>query len=136
MDHTLSLVAKTFFIKMKAGFNASYTYASPRPYYQIQESQANVFSIARRGTTPAYGNLSLSFNYLPNMGKPNARSSTVIFASVSNILGRDNIFGYNFGRIHPENMVAIRQTSRRFVFVGAFLNFGTDRSEDVINRNL
>ena len=134
-DHTLSLVGKKFVLPIKTGFNASYTFAAARPYYQIVNTGTNYY-IRNRGFAKPYGDLSFSLNYLPNLGKPKAKAFSVLVLSVNNILGRKNIFNYEFGTINLNNMRPIEPRSKRFVFIGYFMSFGVDRTEDAINNNL
>jgi vitamin B12 transporter len=81
--HTASLVLKTFVLPWKTGFNASYTYASGRPYYRIAyNNQQSKYEFTDAGTTKSYNNLGFSVNYLPNLGKKNAKMFSVLVLSV------------------------------------------------------
>jgi hypothetical protein len=65
----------------------------------------------------------------------NAKTFWVLFASVNNVLGYDPVFGYNYsynGMIKQP----ITPTANRFYFVGCFISWGVDRSQDAINNNL
>lgn len=134
--HTASVVLKKFVTKLKSMVNASYTFATPRPYYNIRyDNGQGKFQIADQGKTIAYHSLSFSINYLPNIGAQGAKKFAVWVFSVTNVLGNDQVFGYNYSAngMHKE---PILPTARRFFFLGCFLSFGVDRSEDVINSNL
>ena len=51
---------------------------------------------------------------------------------------RGRIFGngnYNFSAIN-NNKVAVIPPSKRFLYIGCFLSFGIDRTQDAINNNL
>jgi vitamin B12 transporter len=134
--HTASLVVKKFVTRLKTQFNGSYTFATGRPYYNIRyNNSAGKFQIAEQGKTIAYNSLSFSVNYLPNIGNPKAKRFAVWVFSVNNVLGSDQIFGYNYS-YNGLRKDPILPTSRRFVFIGCFLSFGVDRSDDVINSNL
>ncbi|MFN9493558.1 MAG: carboxypeptidase-like regulatory domain-containing protein [Sphingobacteriales bacterium] len=132
--HTASLVLKRFVTKWKTQFNAAYNYASGRPYYYILPDQTG-FKFVDRGQTKAYNNLSLSVNYLPNIGNSKSKVFAVYVLSVSNVLGFDQIFNYQYS-YNGFRKEAIRPPSRTFVFIGAFLSFGIDRSQEAINSNL
>lgn len=135
-NHTASLVVKKFFTKMKTSFNASYSFATGRPYYNFRYNSGDgKFVIADQGKTINYNNLSLSVNYLPSIGKKDAKRFTVWVLSLNNVLGNDQIFGYNYSW-NGNRKDPILPTARRFFFVGCFISFGIDRSEDVINGNL
>lgn len=134
--HTASLVVKKFVTKLKTQFNASYTFATGRPYFNIRYDQGdNKYKIADRGRTIPYNSLSFSVNYLPNLGKTGANQFTVIVFSVNNVLNSKQVFGYNYsynGLIKQP----ITPPAKQFFLLGCFLSFGVDRSEDVINSNL
>lgn len=134
--HTASLVVKKFVTKLKTQFNGSYTFATGRPYYNIRyDSNAGKFHIADEGKTIPYHNLSLSINYLPDIGKTNAKRFIVLVLSANNVLGSDQVFGYNYS-FNGLRKEPVLPTARRFYFIGCFLSFGVDRSDDVINSNL
>jgi hypothetical protein len=133
--HTANLVVKKFVTKMKTQFNASYSFATGRPYYNIRYDENSAkFKIADEGKTIPYHSMSFSVNYLPNIGKPGTKNFVVWVFSVNNVFGNKQIFGYNYsadGRKDP-----VLPTAKRFFFLGCFLSFGIDRTEDVINGNL
>ncbi|MFZ1798435.1 MAG: TonB-dependent receptor [Chitinophagaceae bacterium] len=132
--HTASLVMKKFYTSIKTGFNFTYTFATGRPYYNFQLNNGK-YEIADEGITKPYNSLGFSVNYLPNLGKQNARTAIVLFASVNNVLGADQVYGYNYS-YNGSIKDAIRPPAKRFYFIGCFLSWGVDRSQDVINNNL
>jgi hypothetical protein len=134
--HTGNLVVKKFVMKMKTQFNANYAYATGRPYYNIRyDNNAGKFTIFDQGRTIDYHSLSFSVNYLPNIGKQGANKFTVFVFSITNVLGNNQVFGYNYS-FNGMRKEAITPPARRFFFVGVFLSFGVDRSQEVINSNL
>ncbi len=133
--HTASVVMKRFFTKMKTGLNLTYSYATGRPYYDFLVNGSNKYYIAYQGKAKDYNSLNFSMEYVPSVGKTNAKSFIVWFASISNILGYNAIYGYNYsynGMIKQP----ITPTANRFYFVGCFISWGVDRSQDAINNNL
>lgn len=133
-EHTISLVAKRFIPEWKTGVNLSYTYAKGRPYYDIvTQNDKNI--IRNEGRLKDYNSLNLSFNYLPNLGKKDAKAFTIFVVSVSNILGTKNIYGYNFSQ-NGSRSSAVVPPVNTFVFVGMFISFGVDKTQDAINNNL
>ncbi|MDH6251628.1 vitamin B12 transporter [Chryseobacterium sp. H1D6B] len=133
-EHTISVVAKRFIPEWKTGVNLSYTYAKGRPYYDIvTENGTNI--IRHEGSLKDYNAVNLSFNYLPNLGKKDAKSFLVLVLSISNILGTKNVYGYNFSLDGSRNSAVVPPVNT-FVFVGAFINFGVDKTQDAINNNL
>lgn len=133
--HTLSVVAKKFITDWKTGFNFSYNYSSGRPYYNFLTDAGGNYYLNAQGTVKENSSLNFSMNYLPSLGRKDAKSFSVLVLSVNNILGRKNVFGYNFSNDGLRSS-PILPSSTTFVFVGAFISFGVDRTEDAINSNL
>lgn len=133
--HTISLVAKKFVTNWKTGFNLSYTYTSGRPYYHFNTDVQGNYFLQNQGKLKDYNALNFSLNYLPNLGKKEAKMFTVLVLSINNILGQKNIYGYNFSD-DGKRSSPILPSANTFIFIGAFINFGIDRTEDAINNNL
>jgi vitamin B12 transporter len=130
--HTVSLVAKKFVQKMKMNFNGAYNFSSGRPYYNIGFDGTN-YKFNDRGTIPNYHNISFAINYLPFIGKKDAKVFGVYVLQVSNIFNIKQTYGYQYS-YNGYRKETITPTSRMFVFIGAFISFGVDRSDEVINR--
>ena len=115
--HNLSVVYKHFVSDIKTQFSGTFSFASARTYNNPNSNEFN------SGRTPAYVDLSLSISYL-------ATQSIIIYASVTNILGRENIFGYTYsnGSDSQGNFVGLPNTlpAPRFLFVGLFITFSKD----------
>lgn len=139
-EHTISAVAKKFVPQWKTGFNLSYTYAKGRPYYDIASKNINgepEYYIRHQGRLKSFNALNFSLNYLPNLGKKEAKAFTILVLSVSNILGSKNVYGYNFSNSNNgSRRSAVVPPVNTFVFVGAFISFGVDKTQDAINNNL
>ena len=134
--HTANLVTKRFITKLKTGFNFTYTYATGRPYYNLKYSNTEgKFTIADKGETKDYHNMGFSMNYLPNLGKKDTKTFIVLVASVTNVLNQDQVFGYNYS-YDERRKEAITPPAKQFFFIGAFLSWGVDRTNDAINNNL
>lgn len=132
--HTFNAVAKKFVTDWKTGFNLSYTYSSGRPYYDIvSENGENI--IRHQGKLKDYSGLNFSVNYVPSVGKKDSKSFTVWVLSVNNILGNKNIYGYNYS-LDGMRRSEVRPLVNTFVFVGVFVSFGVDKTNDAINNNL
>lgn len=137
-EHTLSAVVKRFIPEWKLGVNLSYTYAKGRPYYDIAskfEDGKAINYTRNEGRLKDYNALNLSFNYVPSVGKKDAKSFTVFVLSISNVFGSKNVYGYNFS-VDGSRSSAVVPPVNTFVFVGAFFSFGVDKTEDAINNNL
>jgi len=134
-NHTASFVAKRFVVKWKTGFNFTYSYATGRPYYNFQTDVNNKWSIADQGKTIDYNSVGFSVNYLPNLGKKNTKTFIVLVASVTNLLNQKQIFGYSYN-YNGSYKQPILPPAPQFFFLGCFLSWGVDRSQDAINNNL
>jgi len=134
--HTASVVLKRFVTQWKTQFNAAYNYASGRPYYFIAPTPIiGEFKFSDHGKTPDYHNVSLSVNYLPSIGKKDAKAFAVYVLSVSNVFGFNQIYNYQYS-YNGFRKQPVVPASKVFVFIGAFISFGIDRTDDVINSNL
>ena len=134
--HTASLVMKRFIIDWKTGFNVTYTYATGRPYYNFMPNTSDgKYMITDQGKTKDFQSVNFSAEYVPSIGKKNAKTFIVLFASMSNVLGYNFVYGYNYSYsgLFKQPIVPPAQ---RFYFIGCFLSFGVDRTEDAINNNL
>ncbi len=133
-NHTASLVVKRFVMKWKTGFNVTYSYATGRPYYNFQPNGSK-YDIKDQGTTIPYNSLSFSLNYLPNLGKPKAKAFIVWVLSATNLLNQNQVFGYNYS-YYGDIKQPIVPPAKQFFFLGCFISWGVDRSQDAINNNL
>ena len=134
--HTGNLVVKKFVTKLKTQFNASYTYATGRPYYDLRYNGVQgKYAIADQGKTPDYHSMSVSVNYLPSIGNTAAKKFVVWVVSVTNVLGSNQVFGYNYSA-NGARKSPILPTAKRFAFIGCFISLGVDRTQDIINSNL
>ncbi len=132
--HTASLVTKRFVTEWKTGFNFTYSYATGRPYYLLQQN-GNKYEIKDQGKTTDYNSLGFSLNYLPNLGKAKAKTFIVLVASVTNVFNQKQVYGYNYNYSGSIKQ-AITPPAPQFFFIGCFLSWGVDRSQDAINNNL
>ncbi|HEX8333235.1 MAG TPA: TonB-dependent receptor [Segetibacter sp.] len=131
-NHTASLVTKRWVTKLSTGFNFTYSYASGRPYYNFKyNNSTSKYSIADQGTTKDYHNLGFSANYVKKVGNAYA----VLVGSVTNVLGANQVFGYNYSHDGYRKQV-ITTPAKRFYFIGVFVSWGVDRTQDAINGNL
>lgn len=134
--HTAAFVFKKFILPWKTQFNLSYNFATGRPYYRIAydgTQNKNVFT--DMGTTINYNSCSFSVNYLPNIGKTNSKNFAVWVLGVNNVFGQNQVYTYNYS-YDGKRKEPVGPTSKRFAFIGCFLSFGTDRTQDAINNNL
>ncbi|MGV3767163.1 MAG: TonB-dependent receptor [Chitinophagaceae bacterium] len=135
-NHTASLVVKKFVTPLKTNINGSYTYATGRPYFNPNKPSDQFLSDRTRD----FHSMSLSFNYLPNIGKK-TNTFVVWVLSINNVLGANQVYNYSYSnrlreadgslRAHP-----IGPPAKRFIFLGCFISIGTDRTDEIINSNL
>lgn len=133
--NTASFVMKRFFTDWKTGFNLTYTYASGRPYYDFLINNLGKYYIGDNGHTKDYNTLNFSAEYVPSIGKKNPKTFVVLFASMSNVLGYNAVYGYNYS-FNGQEKQAVTPPAQRFYFIGCFLSWGVDRTQDAINNNL
>lgn len=95
-DHTLSLVSKYWIQDWRSQIGATYTFASGRPY-----NDPNTIDFMS-GKTKSYNNFSINWAYLISPQK-------ILFFSVTNVLGIDNVYGYNYANSPSSDGVYQRQ---------------------------
>jgi hypothetical protein len=117
--HNFSLVTKYFIQSLKSQVGATYSFSSGRPYNDPNQENFN------GSRTPSYQDLSFNWSYLP---KPHL----ILYLSCTNILGRDNIFGYEYSKVKTESGVyngrAVGQSAPRFIFLGIFITLSKNKS--------
>jgi len=99
------------------------------------ERRSMIYNIIEKGRTKDYNNLSFSVNFLPGIGQTNAKAFSLFVFSVTNILGFNNIYNYNFS-VNGQNKVAVVPPSKRFIYLRYFVSLGIDRTHDDINNHL
>jgi hypothetical protein len=134
--HTASLAVKRFFQDINLSANLSYTLATGRPYYNIQNDVTGKPVVLDHGTAGAYDQMNVSFAYLFNMFKKwkNKDFSGIGFG-INNVFGAKQIFGYNYSYNGLYKM-PITQPAPRSYYIGLFMSFGIDRRDDFINEKL
>ncbi len=111
--HTLNIVYKQYFSKLNSQIGATYSVASGRPYFNPNQSD---FMADR---TKPFQNLSMNISYLTKVFS----KFTVIYASVSNLPGFKNVYGYNYSNDGSVRQ-AIQPPALRSIFVGMFITLG------------
>jgi len=131
--HSGSVVLKKFWVKQMFGMNWSWNWSTGRPYYNPNLSAAGFLS----NRTIAYSSNNFSLNWLPKIGKANS----VVVVGINNVFNELQIFGYNYSsRVKDGNgqliNAAVVPPAPRTFFVGLFLSWGVDRTQQQINSNL
>lgn len=116
--HNFSVVTKKFIDQIKSQVGLTYSFASPRAYNDLNSEQFMA------GRTPSYHDLSFNISYLYS-------NQVIIHAMVNNVLGINNIFGYEYASEPGENGVyasrAITQPAKRFIFLGVFITLSKNK---------
>lgn len=108
--HNISVTYKQFFPSLKSFLSGAYTFASARPYHDANSPGFNT------GRTKSYNDLSATIAYM-------ATDNIGVFFMCTNVLGFNNVFGYEYGTTTNEeglfNRRAIVPTAKRFILFGA-----------------
>jgi hypothetical protein len=114
--HNLSLVGKYWVQQLHTQVGFTYAYGSGRRYHNPNQPGYN------QSTLPAYQDLSLNVSYLTHW----FGQFTIVYVSASNVLGRNNIFGYNYASTADASgqyqRVAVTPPAPRMLFLGAFIS--------------
>lgn len=122
--HTASLVTKYWINGLRSQVGLTHSFTSGRPYDNPNETAF------MNGTTKAYNNLSMSWAYLMSPQK-------ILYLSVSNVLGTQNVFGYEYASSPDANGIyrskPIVPTADRFIFVGFFWTISKDKKTNQLD---
>lgn len=119
-DHTLSLVGKYWIDKWKSQLSITESIASGRPYNNPNETAF------MNGKTKAYNSLSMSWAYLLTTQK-------ILYLSISNVLGTQNVNGYEYANRKVDGVYNRRElvpTADRFFFVGFFWTISDNKKDN------
>ncbi|WP_445454427.1 TonB-dependent receptor [Flavobacterium sp. 25HG05S-40] len=123
-SHSASLVTKYWISDLKSQLGITQQFSSGRPYNDPNQS------VFMNGKTKSFSNLSISWAYLLTQQK-------ILYFSVSNVLGVQNVFGYNYANSPNANGVfertAVRPTADRFFFVGFFWTISDNKKDNQLN---
>lgn len=124
-NHNFSIVGKYFITDLRSQLGVTHTFNSGRPYDNPNEAAF------MNSKTKSYNNLSLSWAYLVTDQK-------ILYLSVSNVLGTDNVFGYTYANDPGANGMyarqAVRQAADRFIFVGFFWTISDDKKTNQLDK--
>jgi hypothetical protein len=119
--HSLSLVTKYWIDQWKSQIGFTHQFATGRPYNNPNEP------LFMHSQTKVYNNLSFNWAYLLSQQK-------ILYFSVSNVLGAQNVFGYTYS--HTANIdgvferQAVTPTADRFFFVGFFWSISDNKTDN------
>jgi hypothetical protein len=122
--HNASLVGKYWIGELKSqvgssfNINDGYSYENPNMEGEMESK------------TKAYSSLNVSWSYLP-------RPNLIFHIELTNALGRENIFGYQYASSANSNghfqEMAIPQSAKRFLFIGVFYTLSNDKKANQLN---
>ncbi|MBY0486029.1 MAG: TonB-dependent receptor, partial [Flavobacteriaceae bacterium] len=122
--NNLSIVTKYWIDDWKSSVGLSYSFNSGRPFDNPNELQF------MNGKTKNYNNVSMSWAYLLSPQK-------ILYISISNVLGTQNVFGYEYANspdaIGNFQRRAITPTADRFFFVGFFWTISDNKKDNQLN---
>lgn len=117
--HNFSVVYKHFITAVKTQVGVTYSYSSGRPYYNPNNPTFN------NDRTPFYQDLSANLSFLP-------KGWIIIHASCTNLLGRNNIFGYQYGASPNSDGSytgrTITQPAKHFMFIAVFITLSKNKT--------
>ncbi len=120
-DHNASIVTKYFVNELRSQVGFSYNYSTGRPFNDLNKPGF------MKGKTKDFNNLSFNWAYLLDDQK-------ILYFSVSNIVGFNNIFGYDYAKDPEPNGTfrrkAIVPTADRFFFIGFFWTISSDKKSN------
>ena len=123
-NHNFSLVTKYWLDKWRSQIGASYTFASGRSY-----TNPNLPGFLQE-KTKAFNSLSLNWAYLISPQK-------ILYASVNNVLGFNNINGYQYANTPNAqgqfNRRALRPAADQFFFIGFFWTISEDGTKNQLD---
>ena len=123
--HNLTLVYKHWFDRLRSQLGANYSIASPR-YYNDPNSET--FNGEK---SMAYQSLNINWSYL-------LKQHVIIYASVSNLLGSDQQFGYKYASIPDENGIyrsaPILPEAKRWFLLGCFITLSKNREINQLDK--
>lgn len=129
--HTTTVAVKKFFREISTNVNVSWALAAGRPYYNI-----STHGITDQGTTKAYNIANLHVAYLCSFFKNRKWKDFSGFAmGVNNLFGTKQVFGYQYSA-NGQFREPVTLPATRGYFIGVFMSFGIDRTDDFLNNNL
>jgi hypothetical protein len=123
-SHSLSVVTKYWINEWRSQVGFTNSFSSGRPYTNPNEGGF----LADK--TRTYNSLSFNWAYLLSAQK-------ILYFSVSNVLGYENVFGYEYADMAGTNgkydRMPITPTADRFFFVGFFWTISDDKKSNQLD---
>ena len=126
--HNLSVVGKYYVQRVHTQLGFTYSYGSGRRYTNPNQPGY------QQATLPDYHDLSLNVSYLTHWFK----QFTIVYVSASNVLGRQNIYGYTYAGTPDASgrfaSAAVLPPAPRMLFVGVFISINKTTKVDLDKR--
>ena len=123
--HNLTLVYKHWFDRLRSQLGVNYSIASPR-YFNNPNS--DIFNGEK---SMAYQSLNVNWSYL-------LKQHVIIYATVSNLLGSKQQFGYQYASIPDENGIyrsaPILPGAKRWFLLGCFITLSKDKKINQLDK--
>jgi hypothetical protein len=113
--YSANLTLKYYISSLKSMAAASGFISSGRPFYSSD------FPRTKLGETPHHSRVDISWSFLP-------KQWIVVHFGCQNVLGRKNIYGYEYSETTPGVRRAVTAASERFVFLGVFITLSRSKT--------
>lgn len=123
--HNLTLVYKHWFDRLRSQLGVNYSVASPRYY---NNPNTNIFNGEK---SMAYQSLNVNWSYL-------LKQHVIIYASVSNLLGSEQQYGYKYASIPDEEGIyrsaPIMPGAKRWFLIGCFITLSKNKEINQLDK--
>ena len=123
--HNLTLVYKHWFDRLRSQLGINYSVASPR-YYNNPNT-----SIFNGEKSLAYQSLNVNWSYL-------LKQHVIFYASVSNLLGSEQQFGYKYANVPDEEGIyqsaPILPGAKRWFLIGCFITLSKNKEINQLDK--
>jgi outer membrane cobalamin receptor len=123
--HNLTLVYKHWFDRLRSQLGLNYSVASPRYY---NNPNTNIFNGEK---SMAYQSLNVNWSYL-------LKQHVIIYASVSNLLGSEQQFGYKYASMPDEEGIyrsaPIMPGAKRWFLIGCFITLSKNKEINQLDK--
>jgi hypothetical protein len=123
--HNLTLVYKHWIDRLRSQLGVNYSIASPRYY---NDPNSDTFNGEK---TLPYNSLNINWSYL-------LKQNVIIYATVSNLLGSEQQFGYKYASNPDENgfyrSAPILPGAKRWFLLGCFITLSKDREINQLDK--
>ncbi len=113
-QHVGNITLKYWIAPLKSLLGAACNISAGTPYYNTSAPYEKL------GATPSHHRLDLSWSLLP-------KEWIIIHFGCQNVLGHENIYGYDYSAVTPGLRQAVTSPEKRFYFLGLFITLSRDK---------